>query len=193
MGRPVTIGRMTEAEYLEHDRTHDGKHEFANGEVVAMAGASLAHSTIQSNAQVGLANRLRGGPCRVHGPDLRVRIGETGMYAYPDVTVVCGPLELAPTRPESLENPSAVVEVLSDTTRDYDLGAKAAHYRHRASVQAILFIDSERRMVQLQIRNVDGTWTLSDHVDGAVRLLDVEVPIEELYEGVVGLGESISP
>ena len=82
---------MTEAEYLEYDRTHDGKHEYVNGEVVAMSGVSDAHDRIQVNATVILANRLRGGPCRVRGSDLRIRLDETGLYAYPDLTIVCDP------------------------------------------------------------------------------------------------------
>ena len=81
---------MTEAEYLEYDRSHDGKYEYVNGEVVAMAGVSDAHDRIQVNATVALANCLRGGPCRVRGADLRVRLDETGLYCYPDLTIVWG-------------------------------------------------------------------------------------------------------
>lgn len=81
---------MTEAEYLDYDLDHDGKHEFVNGEVRAIAGASEAHSLIAANLIFALGSRFRGGPCRVHGSDLRVRIDETGLYAYPDVTVVAG-------------------------------------------------------------------------------------------------------
>jgi Uma2 family endonuclease len=61
---------MTEAEYLEYDRTHDGKYEYVNGEVIAMSGVSDAHDRIQVNTTVALANRLRGGPCPVRGADL---------------------------------------------------------------------------------------------------------------------------
>ena len=84
----------------------------------------------------------------------------------------------------------AGVEVLSESTRDYDLGAKAAHYRLRQSIDVLLFVDSERRQVQVQIRNADGTWTLSDHRGGSVRLLDLEIPLDELYDGVEGLAAS---
>ncbi|MBI5493598.1 MAG: Uma2 family endonuclease [Deltaproteobacteria bacterium] len=120
----TTHARMTEEQYLAFDIANEGKHEFVNGEAVAMAGASEAHSILQANILVALTNRLRGGRCRVHGSDLRVRLAETGMYAYPDVTVVCGKAEFAPTRPESLLNPRVIVEVLSETTANYDLGAK---------------------------------------------------------------------
>ncbi len=82
---------MSEAEYLEYDRAHDGKHEYVNGEVVAVSGVSDAHDRIQVNATVALANRFRGGPCRVRGAgSARVRLDETGLYCYPDLTIVYG-------------------------------------------------------------------------------------------------------
>ena len=176
---------MTEAEYLEYDRTHDGKYEYVNGEVVAMSGVSDAHDRIQVNATVALANRLRSGPCRVRGADLRVRLDETGLYCYPDLTIVCGEPAFAATNPVTLLNPRVVVEILSETTEEYDRGAKIAHYRHRASVDLILLIDSRRRLVERQQRNSDGTWTLSEHMSGAVAVLDYQIPLDELYDGVV--------
>jgi Uma2 family endonuclease len=184
VSRPVTVGMMTEAEYLEYDRTHDGKYEYVNGEVVAMSGVSDAHDRIQVNATVALANRLRGGPCRVRGADLRVRLDETGLYCYPDLTIVCGEPAFAATRPVTLLNPRVIIEVLSETTEEYDRGAKVAHYRHRASVDLILLIDSQRRMVERQQRNPDATWTLSEHTSGMVVVLEHEVPLDELYDGI---------
>jgi Uma2 family endonuclease len=182
----AAIAKMTEAEYLAYDLLHEGKHEFVNGEVIAMAGATLAHSTIQMNLGVALTTRLRKTPCRAHGSDLRVRIDETGLYAYPDMTIYRGKPEFAPTRPESLLNPRVILEILSDSTEDYDLGAKAAHYRKRSSVEAVVFVDSRRPRVQLQTRNPDGTWLLSEMTEGELRLavIDVVLPLAEIYEGV---------
>lgn len=175
---------MTEAEYLEYDRTHDGKHEYVNGEVVAMSGVSDAHDRIQVNAIVALSNRLAAGPCRVRSSDLRVRLDETGPYCYPDLTIVCGEPAFAPTRPVTLLNPRVIVEVLSEATEEYDRGAKVAHYRRRASVELIVLIDSRRRLIERQQRNADGTWTLSEQATGAIRVLEFEVPLDELYAGV---------
>jgi Uma2 family endonuclease len=184
MSRPASVGTMTEAEYLEYDRTHDGKHEYVNGEVVAMSGVSDAHDRIEVNTIAALASRLGGGPCRVRGSNLRVRLDETGLYCYPDLTIVCGEPAFAPTHPVTLLNPRVILEVLSESTEDYDRGAKAAHYRHRASVDLVLLVDSRRRLVERQARNADGTWTLSEHTQGAVRVLDFDVPLDELYATV---------
>jgi Uma2 family endonuclease len=187
MSRPVTVARMTEAEYLAYDLAHDGKHELVNGEVLAMAGATYAHNLVQANLSGVLWNALRGGPCRVHGSDMRVRLDETRLYCYPDLTIVCGDAELAATKPETLLNPRVIIEVISESTEDYDRGAKVAHYRHRKSVDTILLVDSRRRLVERQSRNSDGTWTLSEHTTGSVRVLDLEVPLDDIYEGVAGL------
>lgn len=175
---------MTEADYLEYDRTHDGKHELVNGEVVAMAGASAAHNRIQVNSVLALGTRVARGPCQVNASDLRVRLDETGLYCYPDLTVVCGEPVFAPTNPVTLLNPRVIVEVLSEKTEQYDRGAKAAHYRHRESVELVLLVDSRKRLVERQARNADGTWTLSEHTSGAVRVLDFDIPLDELYDNV---------
>ncbi len=182
VGRPVTIAHMTEAEYLAYDLAHEGKCEFVNGEVLAMSGVTPAHDVVQVNLVVALANRLRGTDCRVRGPDLRVRLDETGLYGYPDLTIVRGAAGYAPTRPETLLNPRVIVEVLSESTEEYDRGAKAAHYRRRASVESILLVDSRQRLVEVQRRNANGTWTLSEHTAGTIRVLDVDLPVDEIYD-----------
>lgn len=184
--RVITRRRMTEAEYLEYDLTHPGKHEYFDGELVDMAGASLAHGLVASNLQGLLFNALRRGPCRVIGSDMRVRIDETGSYAYPDLTVVCGRAELAATQPESLLDPTLIVEVLSASTAGYDVGEKSEHYRRLPTVRAVLFADSRKCALTLLVRNPDGSWRLSDHTTGAVRIpgADVELHLDEIYERV---------
>jgi len=140
----LRIPRYTEAEYLELDATHEGRHEYVNGEIVAMAGASFAHL------------RLGGAP------------------------------ELAPTTPETLLNPTVLIEVLSESTASYDRGEKLEHYRRRASVQAVVLVDSREVRVTVVSRNADATWTITDAVQGAVNVpgLDVVLDVAELYAGV---------
>ena len=177
---------VTEAEYLELEAGSLEKHEFVNGEIIAMAGASLEHRSIQINLTTALKTRLRRGPCQPHGPELRVHTSETGLYAYPDVVVFCGEPELADTNPPSLLNPRVVIEVLSESTEGHDRGVKVAHYRHRATVDAIVLVDSRRRMIEIQTRNANGTWTLDERTAGdlTIAVLDVIIPFDEVYEGV---------
>lgn len=184
---------VTEAEYLDFEDAHELKHEFVNGEIIAMSGCSDAHGTIAVNLALALGVALKGRPCRPISPDFRVCIDETGLYAYPDVTVVCGPKRLTDRNPPSLLNPTVIIEVLSERTASYDRGAKFEHYRRCASVQCVLFVDSRRRAVTLNTRNADGTWTLTDIDAGVVHLevLGLELTLDEIYadaEGAQGWG-----
>lgn len=128
---------ITELEYLAFDEAHEGKHEFVNGEILAMAGATLAHMRATQNTWRALDRAFEGRPCEAFIAEFRVSIDETGMYAYPDVVVVCGEQQVSETVPESLLNPTILVEVLSPSTARYDRGEKAAHYRRGASVTDI--------------------------------------------------------
>lgn len=97
---------------------------------------------------------------------------------------MCGEPAFAATNPVTLLNPRVIIEVLSETSEEYDRGAKVAHYRHRPSVDLILLIDSRRRMVERQQRNPNGTWTLSEHTSGTIVVLEHEISLDELYDGV---------
>ncbi len=177
---------ISEADYLAFEAASPEKHEYVNGEIIDMAGGSLGHGLIQANLIRALGNRLQGAPCRSLGSEVRVQIKETGMYAYPDVVVYCGEAELSETIPPSLLNPRVLIEVLSASTEVNDRGVKVAHYRHRASVDAIVLIDSRTRLVEIQTRNPNGTWTLDERTSGdlPIAVLDVVIPFDEVYEGV---------
>lgn len=180
--------RASVEEYLAYDLVNEGRHEFLNGEILAMAGASDAHVVIHGNLQFLVGRHRRGGPCRPLGPDLRVFVGEAGNYLYPDLVVVCGQREYAPTNPPSLLNPKVVFEVISPSTEALDRGPKAAHYRLRASVEAYVLICSDRRSVEVQTRGADGAWSLHEATHGSIRIgpLELELELEPLYEAWEG-------
>jgi Uma2 family endonuclease len=182
---------VTEDEYLAYDASHEGRHEFINGEIVSMAGSSEAYALAAANVTAWLHGAVRGSRCRAYSNDLRVHLNETGLYAYPDVTVVCDRAELTTTNPPSLLNPRVIVEVLSKSTEAHDRGAKAAHYRQRTSVEAIVFVATETRRVEVLTRAADGTWILQEatHGDVAIPPLGVALPIDEVYAGFDALAE----
>src|SRR5688500_100849 len=95
--------RWTYAEYLAFDReARDAKHEFLDGHVWAMSGGTPNHALLTANVGIALGMRLRGSGCRVYSADLRVRVPETGLASYADVTVVCGPFEHHPEDPDAV-------------------------------------------------------------------------------------------
>lgn len=175
--------------YLEMDAAADGKLELLNGVVVAMAGASPRHNQIVQNIARALGNGLEGSPCRVWTQDQRVRVDATESYTYPDLVVVCDEPQFDTTaRPASLLNPTAVVEVLSESTLDHDLGAKLGHYRQIPSVTEVLFVHTETRATTCVSRQDDGSWKLVDRgPEGQVELAGVPLPLDVIYERTTDL------
>jgi len=119
----------TFAEYVALEKMSTVRHEYLDGAVWAMAGGSPEHAGIAGNVVALLSTQLREQPCRVFGSALKGRVVATGLGTYPDVSVVCGHLELDPddTKGHTVTNPRLVVEVLSPSTEEYDRGEKLAH------------------------------------------------------------------
>jgi Uma2 family endonuclease len=112
-------------DYLALEASGNVKHEFYLGEIYAMAGGTPAHAALQVAVPSLLFPQMRAGACRAHGADLRVRVLATGLATYPDVTIVCGPRELDPEDPNTVVNPTVLVEVLSPSTAEYDRGGSS--------------------------------------------------------------------
>ena len=163
------------------------KHEYYNGEIFAMAGASVAHNDITANVVSTLRLALRGTGCRAFGSDLRV-LTPAGLYTYPDVVVVCGRIELTPDRPDTVTNPVLLAEVLSEATRDYDRGEKFTLYKALPMLRDSLLIDQSQVAVDHFQRQEAGTWAAAsyDRLTALVPLVSipVQLPLSELYRDV---------
>lgn len=183
---PTTF--LTEAEYLETERAAEHRSEYFQGEMFAMAGASRRHSLIISNLIRELGLQLKNRPCEVHGTDLRLRVSPTGLYTYPGVMVVCGEPQFANDQKDTLLNPVLIIEVLSESTRDYDRGRKFQHYRTLPSLLEYLTIAQDAPHIELWTRQPDDRWLLSESGDIAetIQLASVEcaLPLAEVYHKV---------
>jgi Uma2 family endonuclease len=151
---------LTPEQYLEIERKAEFKSEYYEGEMFAMAGASWAHNLIVWNLVTGFGQQLRKGPCRGTPSDMRVRISPSGLYTYPDITIVCGEPQFLDERRDTLLNPNLIVEVLSPSTEAYDRGRKFKHYRSVESVSQYLLVASEQVGAELFTRQPDGGWRL---------------------------------
>lgn len=160
MAHPATA-RMTYAEYLAAEVVSEVRHEFLNGEVWAMAGGTPQHGALAVSVTLALGAALRGKPCRGYSSDVRVRIPQTGLSTYPDLSVVCGELETAPDDKDAITNPIVLVEVLSDSTEAYDRGAKWAHYRRIPSLREYVLVSQGEPRVEV-FRRIEETarWEL---------------------------------
>ncbi|MBE7483114.1 MAG: Uma2 family endonuclease [Polyangiaceae bacterium] len=155
---PAPRRRYSYEEYLAFEQTANVKHEYFAGEIYAMAGGTPEHAALAANVTTLLGVALRGRRCRVHSADLRVRVRQTGLATYPDVTVVCGAAESDPADPSTIVNPSVLVEVTSKSTEDYDRGEKLEHYQHIPSVKEITLVSHRERRLDVFTRTDSGEW-----------------------------------
>ena len=179
---------LTPEEYLQRDRQADFKSEFYRGEMFAMAYASAKHNLIVSNAIVSLGSQLKQRPCRVYPSDLRVQVQATGLFTYPDLSIVCGEPQFEHGQGDVLVNPDVVVEVLSESTEAYDRGKKFEHYRQIPSLKQYVLIAQDRHSVEVFTRTGEDEWTLraEQSPSASVELASIEcnLPLAEVYDKV---------
>ena len=188
MSFPHQLPAFTQEEYLTLERSSEIRHEYLDGFVYAMAGESPTHSTICFNLAGALHAQLRGTPCRGFSPNMKVRTGERGLYAYPDLAVVCGEPALHDKHGDVLLNPAAIFEILSPSTEAYDRGEKFARYRAIETLRDYVLIAQDRPHAEHFSRQPDGTWSRSEvSGEGGVLTLasiDCRVSLADVYEWV---------
>lgn len=177
---------MTEEEYLEFEDQAEMRHEYINGAVYAMSGASRAHNQITFRLATGLSNRLRGGPCEVFLLDLKLKLelGSDRIFYYPDVMVACRREEWSKA---FIRKPTMVAEVLSPATQHIDCREKLLNYSREQSIDEYLVLSQEERRAVIHRRGE--RWQL-ESVAGAdaileLRSLGISVPLADIYEGVL--------
>jgi Uma2 family endonuclease len=178
----------TADEYLAFEAASGEKHEFIDGEVYAITGASENHNLIVANTLASLVAQLRGRPCKTYPSDMLVHVTATGDYYYPDISVVCGDSDIVHNKQDMLLNPVLVIEVLSPTTEKLDRGKKFLNYRTLKSLQEYILIAQDEVLVERFVRQADGQWLLSDatSLDGAVELtpIDCHLTLADVYDKI---------
>jgi len=179
---------VSRQDYLERERKAAHKSEYYRGEIFAMAGASVTHNLIVGNTITALNNLLRGRGCLVYPSDLRVAC-PSGLYTYPDVTMICGEHEFDDDRRDTLTNPQVLFEILSETTEAYDLGTKFQLYRAVPSLRSYVLIHWSSPLVFRYDQREDADhWllTFSSGIDAVLELPDFElaIPLQQIYENV---------
>ncbi|HUG91046.1 MAG TPA: Uma2 family endonuclease [Planctomycetaceae bacterium] len=179
---------VTAAQYLSIDRRAEYKSEFFQGEMFAKAGGTESHNLIIMNAVREVSLQFKGKPCKVYPSDMRVKVSQTGLYTYADVTVVCGEARFDEDAPrDTLLNPTVLFEV-SESTEAYDRGQKFAHYRRIPSLKEYVLISQDRPRVEHFVRQPDGQWLFSE-VEGLDQVLHlpsigVSLSLAELFDRV---------
>jgi Uma2 family endonuclease len=178
----------TPESYLAFERESETKHEYLAGEIFAMTGASENHNLVTANTLASLHAQLRRTPCRIYPSDMRLKVPAVGLYTYPDVTVVCGEPQFDEDEvPDTLLNPTVLIEVLSPSTESYDRGKKFQHYRTLESLQEYLLISQESARIEHYVRQGE-QWLFSDayRLEDVVKLpsIDCSLALADVYEKV---------
>ena len=180
--------QWTLEQYLEMERQSPIRHEFIDGRVYAMSGGNQRHSRMSINVTLALLERLENGPCQVFNADMRVRLANERDHLYPDASVSYDARDLADDSADYIRFPRLVAEVLSDSTKRYDRGAKFDLYRGRGALHEYILLDTARIAVEVRTRQSDDSaWMTNTYGAGdevALRSLDLVIPIEAFYRGV---------
>ena len=184
--------RFTPEEYLALERKAECKSEYFNGEIFAMSGATPQHVLIVTNVVSELRGQLKSRPCTVYSTDLRLKVSATGLYTYPDVIVVCGEPQFNDDHKDTLLNPTLIVEVLSESTKDYDRGGKFEQYRMLESFIEYVLIAQDKHHVEHFVRQPDNRWLLSEtnRLEDTLELTSIgcNLALTEVYDKVELLG-----
>src|SRR5215213_8857475 len=188
MSLPRALAIFTAEQYLDLERHSEIRHEFLDGTVYAMSGASRAHSAICFNLAVIIGSQLRGTPCQGFSPDMKVRAGDASLFAYPDLAVVCGEPILHDDHGDVLLNPVVVFEVLSRSTQAYDRGEKFERYKSIETLRDYVLVSQDRALLEHFSRQPDGTWSRSEltGTDAALTLesINCRVALADVYDRI---------
>lgn len=196
-GAVQTYSPRTIEEYLTFERQSEERHEYLDGEIRAMAGESIEHSTICFNLATVIGAQLRGKNCRGFSPNMKVRSGHPikehrplkGLFSYPDLMVVCGEPQFHDKHRDVIINPTVIFEVLSSSTESFDRGEK--FWRYRSQIETLtdyVLISQIRPLVEHFHRQSNNEWVLTS-IEEANEVLSLtsikcDLPLAEVYDKV---------
>ena len=174
---------ISEADYLAAELLASDRHEYVNGRVYAMAGASKRHNRIAGN--IYRAVMAAGSACTAYISDMKVHSDKYHSYYYPDVVVGCDPND---TDDYVLENPCLIVEVTSDSTLRKDYLEKSLAYQSISSVQVYLIVSQDKVQMDMLTRASDGSWELQQFNELGTELSlpcpAMSLSVATIYEGL---------
>ncbi|MDD5214422.1 MAG: Uma2 family endonuclease [Methylococcales bacterium] len=173
---------ITEQEYLDDEKRRDIKHEYFDGEIFAMAGASSNHQRLISRLVQKISNHLEDTPCEVFSSDMKVRADEGNKYFYPDVVVAC---EKQNDEPYFINSPRIIIEVLSNSTRKFDKDLKRKIYQTIPTFEEYVLIEQDH--VEIEVCRKSENWQSNYYfIDDEVTFasIDLTLPVLDIYKRV---------
>jgi Uma2 family endonuclease len=185
--QPQTV-YITPQEYLTIEHEAEYKSEYFDGEIFAMSGASPMHNQITINVSAEIHTQFKKRPCRVYSNDMRVKVSPTGLYTYPDIVALCDKPRFDDEQKDTLLNPTVIIEVLSDSTANYDRGTKFKHYRTLESLKEYILIAQDECHIEHYIRQINNQWVLSEtsNLSETIDLpsIDCHLTLTDVYDKV---------
>ncbi|HEY0484178.1 MAG TPA: Uma2 family endonuclease, partial [Kofleriaceae bacterium] len=159
--------RYTYADYVAVELDATTRHEFLDGEILALTAGTEDHSALSAQVLRVLGNAIGDRPCRTHTSDLRLYVEAAGLATFPDGSVICGGVQQHPPSPRATAlNPMVVVEVTSDSSEDYDTGDKLTYYRMIPSLRDYIIVSHRERRITVHSRTPAGDWTARVAISG---------------------------
>ena len=177
---------LSPADYLAGEAGAEIKHEYVDGQVFAMAGASERHNRIAGNIFYHLRSAARGTPCGVYMADMKLRISAVNAFYYPDVMLSCDESDKDPIQKSA---PCIVAEVISPSTATTDRREKALAYRQIPTLKAYILAEQDRRSVSYFIRDESGEWQQGELDEMSILGVDcgtikIGLALDDIYEDV---------
>ncbi|MGD1851570.1 MAG: Uma2 family endonuclease [Cyanophyceae cyanobacterium] len=187
IAQPEYHPRLTPDEYLVAEAKFSVKHEYHDGEVYTMAGASDEHNLITGNFYTLLRSHLRGSGCQTFFADMKVHIDHSNRYSYPDLLVTCDPQDRENCYIK--RHLKLIIEILSDNTEAFERGDKFHNYCQLDSLEEYILVSQSRPLIDVLRRGdaSDSSWRFHTYTaDDIFRLesLDFEGAIAQIYEDV---------
>jgi Uma2 family endonuclease len=181
--RRVVRSGATVEEYMEFENTTEERHEFHNGEIIAMPGASPFHENLIIEIALVLRSQLQKPDYTMYSSGLKVAVPTYNRVLYPDISIVRGEPEFIQNKGYQLTNPTVIIEILSPSTAAYDLSDKFEYYRSIPSLEEIVFFEQKSPSVRLFRLNAQARWEIVDIENGIVEFASVQAKISltEIY------------
>lgn len=176
-------------EYLASEEASEFRSEYIDGQIFPMSGGSPEHNRLIGNIYKYLDDIADDREeMNVFFADMRLWIPQTQTHTYPDVMVVLGALQMLDNRKDTITNPTLIIEVLSDSTKDYDRGEKFRFYRSIPSFQEYLLVDQYSLHVEHLVKNTQKQWVLTDYDDQNANIplssIDGNLPVTTIYRKI---------
>ncbi|MCW3098156.1 MAG: uncharacterized protein JWL77_3774 [Chthonomonadaceae bacterium] len=184
---------ITPPAYLKLEREAATKSEYIDGQIYAMSGASRQHNRITVDVSGLIHAQLKSGPYEGFASNMRVKVSDGSMYAYPDVVVACREARFEDEEMDTLLEPTVIIEVFSDGTEKNDRGKKFARYQRIESLREYVLISQDEARIECYTRQPDDRWILSK-AESLEALIELEsigcvLPLTEVYARIRFEGE----